>query len=267
MNGPDAAEQIRLAGFEGPIIGICGSGEGDADARQEFIDAGADLVLTKPATGPQLLKAIADATTLRAARAAAAAEACPSTDAEVRVVGLSLRRTFSPVPESTLRGRNTTSAGFANIKGSASRRLPTLSPSGRRDARAAAAFHTAGDRDDNGDRVGRVHPWRMRSRALGRSHRVRDVIGVMPLQPGRSTRVRNVIGAMPPPQPRRSERLPPGQLGPPVAPGVPQLASAEMIRAESAATMLDEAAVVRWEDLVSYFLAFKCPEHRTEQVR
>ena len=46
MNGPDAIVEMRKIGFRGPIIGVSG---GDDKQLKEFLDAGADNVIQKPA--------------------------------------------------------------------------------------------------------------------------------------------------------------------------------------------------------------------------
>ena len=46
MNGPDAIVQLRNMGFRGPIIGVSG---GDEKTKKQFLEAGADNVIQKPA--------------------------------------------------------------------------------------------------------------------------------------------------------------------------------------------------------------------------
>ena len=46
MNGPDTIVQMRTIGFRGPIIGVSG---GDDKQLKQFLDAGADNVIQKPA--------------------------------------------------------------------------------------------------------------------------------------------------------------------------------------------------------------------------
>ena len=46
MNGPDTIVQMRTIGFRGPIIGVSG---GDDKQMKQFLDAGADNVIQKPA--------------------------------------------------------------------------------------------------------------------------------------------------------------------------------------------------------------------------
>jgi CheY-like chemotaxis protein len=55
MNGPDAAGAIRELGFDGPIIGVTGMMDDELDI---FVKHGADLVLTKPVTVPNIWKAL-----------------------------------------------------------------------------------------------------------------------------------------------------------------------------------------------------------------
>jgi len=70
----DGATQMRLAGFDGPIIGITGD-----DDNGGFLDAGADVVLVKPVLPEAILEAIADATTQQSADAPSAAKTAPQT--------------------------------------------------------------------------------------------------------------------------------------------------------------------------------------------
>ena len=52
MNGPDAIVEMRKMGFRGPIIGVSG---GEEEAMTQFLQAGADDVLQKPAKTDQLV--------------------------------------------------------------------------------------------------------------------------------------------------------------------------------------------------------------------
>ena len=52
MNGPDAIVEMRKMGFRGPIIGVSG---GEEETLKEFLEAGADDVLKKPAKTDQLV--------------------------------------------------------------------------------------------------------------------------------------------------------------------------------------------------------------------
>ena len=52
MNGPVAVEEMRKLGFRGPIIGVSG---GDEKTLKEFVDAGADNVMQKPAQSEELV--------------------------------------------------------------------------------------------------------------------------------------------------------------------------------------------------------------------
>ena len=52
MNGPDAIVEMRKMGFRGPIIGVSG---GEEETMTQFLQAGADDVLQKPAKTDQLV--------------------------------------------------------------------------------------------------------------------------------------------------------------------------------------------------------------------
>ena len=52
MNGPEAIEEMRNMGFQGPIIGVSG---GDEKTMKEFLQAGADNVMQKPAQSDKLV--------------------------------------------------------------------------------------------------------------------------------------------------------------------------------------------------------------------
>ena len=52
MNGPDTIVEMRKMGFRGPIIGVSG---GEEETMKEFLEAGADDVLQKPAKSDQLV--------------------------------------------------------------------------------------------------------------------------------------------------------------------------------------------------------------------
>ena len=52
MNGPEAIVEMRKIGFRGPIIGVSG---GDEKTMKEFLQAGADNVMQKPAQSDKLL--------------------------------------------------------------------------------------------------------------------------------------------------------------------------------------------------------------------
>ena len=53
MNGPEAIEEMRKMGFHGPIIGVSG---GDEKTLKEFLQAGADNVMQKPAQSDKLVE-------------------------------------------------------------------------------------------------------------------------------------------------------------------------------------------------------------------
>ena len=55
MNGPDAIVEMRKVGFRGPIIGISG---GEEEIMIQFLQAGADDVLQKPAKTDQLMRVL-----------------------------------------------------------------------------------------------------------------------------------------------------------------------------------------------------------------
>ena len=52
MNGPDTIMEMRKIGFRGPIIGVSG---GEEETMKQFLQAGADEVLQKPAKTDQLV--------------------------------------------------------------------------------------------------------------------------------------------------------------------------------------------------------------------
>ena len=52
MNGPDAVVEMRKIGYRGPIIGVSG---GDNKSLKEFLDAGADDTMQKPAQSDKLV--------------------------------------------------------------------------------------------------------------------------------------------------------------------------------------------------------------------
>ena len=52
MNGPEAIVEMRKIGFRGPIIGVSG---GDEKTMKEFLQAGADNVMQKPAQSDKLV--------------------------------------------------------------------------------------------------------------------------------------------------------------------------------------------------------------------
>ena len=52
MNGPEAVLEMRKIGFRGPIIGVSG---GDKKTLKEFLDAGADDTMQKPAQSDKLV--------------------------------------------------------------------------------------------------------------------------------------------------------------------------------------------------------------------
>ena len=52
MNGPEAIKEMRKMGFRSPIIGVSG---GDEKILKEFLQAGADNVLQKPAKSDKLV--------------------------------------------------------------------------------------------------------------------------------------------------------------------------------------------------------------------
>ena len=52
MNGPDTIVEMRKMWFRGPIIGVSG---GEEETSKQFLEAGADDVLQKPAKTDQLL--------------------------------------------------------------------------------------------------------------------------------------------------------------------------------------------------------------------
>ena len=52
MNGPEAIKEMRKMGFHGPIIGVSG---GDEKTMKEFLQAGADNVMQKPAQSDKLV--------------------------------------------------------------------------------------------------------------------------------------------------------------------------------------------------------------------
>ena len=52
MNGPDSIVEMRKMGFRGPIIGVSG---GEEETMKQFLQAGADDVLQKPAKTDQLV--------------------------------------------------------------------------------------------------------------------------------------------------------------------------------------------------------------------
>ena len=52
MNGPEAVVEMRKIGFRGPIIGVSG---GDKKTLKDFIDAGADDTMQKPAQSDKLV--------------------------------------------------------------------------------------------------------------------------------------------------------------------------------------------------------------------
>ena len=53
MNGPEAIVEMRNVGFRGPIIGVSG---GDEKTMKEFLKAGADNVMQKPAQSDKLVE-------------------------------------------------------------------------------------------------------------------------------------------------------------------------------------------------------------------
>ena len=53
MNGPEAIEEMRNMGFQGPIIGVSG---GDEKTMKEFLQAGADNVMQKPVQSDKLVE-------------------------------------------------------------------------------------------------------------------------------------------------------------------------------------------------------------------
>ena len=53
MNGPDAIVEMRKIGFLGPIIGVSG---GDKKTMQQFLQAGANNVIQKPAQSDKLVE-------------------------------------------------------------------------------------------------------------------------------------------------------------------------------------------------------------------
>ena len=52
MNGPEAIVEMRKLGFRGPIIGVSG---GEEETMKQFLKAGADNVMQKPAQSDKLV--------------------------------------------------------------------------------------------------------------------------------------------------------------------------------------------------------------------
>ena len=269
MHGPDAAMQMRLEGFKGPIIGVTG----DQDT-QDYLDAGADIVLVKPVTAKKVLDAIAKATEQRAS-AAAAAVAAAAAAAEARrarsrpLVQASLSGLPALRTASAAGGRESANRGSGVVSASASvRRMPSVTQSVKRAAREAAVFVTAG-----GDGGGVSGSGEERDGGIGRGRirmpSVRGLTRVGPnpgtgTSPGTGT-VRHARAALSAKFSSRSARKE-ASVFVQIAPSAPSARSAQSFIAGDSAIMLDEALTVRWEDLVTYTLEFKLPEHRTNEV-
>lgn len=228
MSGPEAAKQMRMIGFDGPIIGITG----DVDTRA-YLAAGADIVLVKPVQSDDVLKAIATATAQRKAAAAAAA-AAETAAAEARRARLqpSVQAVGSSLP---LVRTASVEARHAGTTSASVHHVPSFSQSVKRAAREAAAFMTAGGGSGNrgsgdaGDGDG--GNWRTRFNSVR-------------IYPGAVSRE----GLM------ASELF---KVAPSALPVIPTV---------DRGVLMDEALAVHWEDLVTYTLQFKRQEHRTEKV-
>ena len=241
MSGPEAAKQMRMIGFDGPIIGITG----DVDTRA-YLAAGADIVLVKPVQSDDVLKAIATATAQRKAAAAAAA-AAETAAAEARRARLqpSVQAVGSSLP---LVRTASVEARHAGTTSASVHHVPSFSQSVKRAAREAAAFMTAGGGSGNrgsgdaGDGDG--GNWRTRFNSVR-------------IYPGAVSNARTALDAH---RASRREGLMPSELfkvAPSALPVIPTV---------DRGVLMDEALAVHWEDLVTYTLQFKRQEHRTEKV-